>query len=143
MPEFMIIGILLVLAIAWCVKDYRLRSEARRLQAKAEATKHIVDHGTKWVCTIPCGGRGRPHNRGEAWDMCVAQGKLLGIPQHWWRRADSSCPKWVAYKSGPRRQYWSRPCEVLMDELTLEYEGEGASEQEAFDEPWSGAGGVR
>lgn len=76
MPEFMIIGILLVLTIAWCVKDYRLRSEARRLQAKAEATKHIVDR-------------------------------------------------------------------VFMDELTLEYEGEGASEQEAFDDPWWGAGGVR
>ena len=71
MPEFMIIGILLVLAIAWCVKDYRLRSEARRLQAKAEATKHIVDR-------------------------------------------------------------------VFMDELTFE-----PSAAEAFDEPWSGAGGVR
>ena len=106
MPDFIIIGILIALAVAWKIRDGELRRK-RQPRIVLRPARRPIDHPyirdlqSRWVCRVPCGGRGHPRNKGEAWDICRREGAEFGIQEHWWRVDHwngNGSPQWFAYK---------------------------------------------
>ena len=121
MPDWMIIGVLFSLLIAWKIRDNELKREPQAEVAVADdriafvlepkpvkPTVTVTRRGSLVVCRVLIGADQPGHkplkraaNKGEAWDLCCREGAKLGIKQHWWRKDhgnSNGAVQWYAYK---------------------------------------------